>query len=45
VRLINKRYQNQDAAGQVKESQFTVEEDVAINEINLFLENLLCGRV
>jgi hypothetical protein len=41
--LINKRYQNQDAAGRVKESQFTGREDVAINEINTFLENPLFG--
>jgi hypothetical protein len=41
--LINKRYQNQDAAGRVKESQFTGREDVAINEINTFLENPIFG--
>jgi hypothetical protein len=41
--LINKRYQNQDAAGKVKESQFTGREDIAQNEINLFLENPIFG--
>jgi hypothetical protein len=41
--LIDKRYQNQDAAGRSKESQFTGREDVAINEINLFLENPIFG--
>jgi hypothetical protein len=41
--LINKRYQNKDAAGRVKESQFTGREDVAKNEINTFLENPVFG--
>jgi O-antigen ligase len=41
--LINKRYANQDAAGRAKESQFTGREDVARNEINLFLENPIFG--
>jgi O-antigen ligase len=41
--LIDKRYQNQDAAGRAKESQFTGREDVARNEINLFLENPIFG--
>jgi hypothetical protein len=41
--LINKRYANQDAAGRVKESQFTGREDVAQNEINTFLENPIFG--
>ena len=41
--LIDKRYANQDAAGRVKESQFTGREDVARNEINLFLENPIFG--
>lgn len=41
--LINKRYQNQDAAGKAKESQFTGREDVAQNEIKLFLENPIFG--
>jgi hypothetical protein len=41
--LINKRYMNQDAAGREKESQFTGREDVAINEINTFLENPIFG--
>jgi hypothetical protein len=38
--LIDKRYANQDAAGRAKESQFTGREDVAQNEINLFLKIL-----
>jgi O-antigen ligase len=41
--LINKRYQNQDAAGRVKASQFTGREDVAKSEINMFLENPIFG--
>lgn len=41
--LINKRYKNQDAAGRVKESQFTGREDVARSEINMFLENPVFG--
>jgi hypothetical protein len=41
--LINKRYANQDAAGRVKESQFTGREDVVQNEINTFLENPIFG--
>ena len=41
--LINKRYANQDAAGRVKESQFTGREDVAQDEINTFLENPIFG--
>jgi hypothetical protein len=41
--LINKRYQNQDAAGRAKASRFTGREDVAITEINMFLENPIFG--
>ncbi|MFV8392927.1 O-antigen ligase family protein [Flavobacterium sp. LB2P6] len=41
--LINKRYANQDAAGRVKESQFTGREDVAQDEINTFLKNPIFG--
>ncbi|MBC5837084.1 O-antigen ligase family protein [Flavobacterium muglaense] len=41
--LINKRYANQDAAGRAKESQFTGREEVAQNEIQLFLDNPLLG--
>lgn len=41
--LINKRYANQDAAGRAKESQFTGREDVAQNEINIFLKNPVFG--
>jgi hypothetical protein len=41
--LINKRYQNQDAAGRVKESQFTGREDIAITELIMFLENPVFG--
>jgi hypothetical protein len=41
--LINKRYKNQDAAGRVKESQFTGREDIAVNEINIFLDNPVFG--
>ncbi|OAB25754.1 O-antigen ligase [Flavobacterium fryxellicola] len=41
--LINKRYSNQDAAGRVKQSQFTGREDVAQNEINTFLKNPVFG--
>ena len=41
--LINKRYSNQDAAGRVKQSQFTGREDVAQNEINTFLKNPIFG--
>jgi len=41
--LITKRYKNQDAAGRVKESQFTGREDVAISEINTFLANPIFG--
>lgn len=41
--LINKRYSNQDAAGRVKESQFTGREDIAQNEIDTFLKNPVFG--
>jgi O-antigen ligase len=41
--LINKRYSNQDAAGRVKQSQFTGREDVAQNEIDTFLKNPIFG--
>jgi len=41
--LIDKRYANQDAAGRVKESQFTGREDVATDEINVFLKNPIFG--
>ena len=41
--LIDKRYANQDAAGRKKESQFTGREDVALNEINSFLNNPIFG--
>lgn len=41
--LINKRYANQDAAGRVKESQFTGREDIAQEEINIFLKNPIFG--
>lgn len=41
--LIGKRYANQDAAGRVKESQFTGREDIAQDEINTFLKNPIFG--
>jgi hypothetical protein len=41
--LIDKRYANQDARGRVKESQFTGREDVALGEINAFLNNPVFG--
>lgn len=41
--LINKRYKNQDAAGRVKENQFTGRGDIAQSEINMFLENPIFG--
>jgi hypothetical protein len=41
--LINKRYKNQDAAGRVKETQFTGRVEIAEQEINLFLENPIFG--
>ena len=41
--LINKRYANQDAAGRVKASQFTGRENLADEEIDIFLNNPLLG--
>jgi hypothetical protein len=41
--LIDKRYANQDAAGRVKESQFTGREEVARGEIDVFLNNPIFG--
>lgn len=41
--LIDKRYANKDAAGRVKEKQFTGREDVAKGEINIFLDNPIFG--
>jgi hypothetical protein len=41
--LIDKRYANQDARGREKESTFTGREDVALNEINSFLNNPIFG--
>jgi len=41
--LIDKRYANQDAKGRVKESKFTGREDVALGEINAFLNNPIFG--
>jgi hypothetical protein len=41
--LIDKRYSNQDAAGRVKKSQFTGREQIAENEINMFLKNPVFG--
>jgi hypothetical protein len=41
--LIDKRYANQDAAGREKEGQFTGREDVAKNEIDMFLKNPIFG--
>lgn len=41
--LINKRYSNQDAAGRVKESQFTGREEIARSEIDIFLKNPIFG--
>jgi hypothetical protein len=41
--LIDKRYANQDAQGRTKESKFTGREDVALNEINSFLNNPIFG--
>ena len=41
--LIEKRYSNQDASGRAKKSQFTGREDVAQNELNLFLTNPIFG--
>jgi len=41
--LIEKRYANQDAAGRVKESQFTGRERIFDSELNFFLENPIFG--
>lgn len=41
--LIDKRYANQDAAGRVKEDQFTGRGEIAENEIELFLQNPIFG--
>ena len=41
--LIDKRYSNQDAAGRAKQSQFTGREDIAQNEIDMFLKNPVLG--
>ena len=41
--LIDKRYANQDARGRTKESKFTGREDIAQNEIDLFLRNPIFG--
>lgn len=41
--LIDKRYANQDAAGRTKETQFTGREEVALNEIDTFLDNPIFG--
>ncbi|MFV8342119.1 O-antigen ligase family protein [Flavobacterium sp. XS2P39] len=41
--LIDKRYANQDAKGRVKESKFTGREEIAQDEINLFLKNPVFG--
>lgn len=41
--LINKRYANQNAKGEQKESQFTGREDIATAEIDLFLQNPIFG--
>jgi O-antigen ligase len=41
--LIDKRYANQDAQGRVKESKLTGREDIARDEINIFLENPIFG--
>jgi len=41
--LINKRYANQNAKGEQKESKFTGREDIANAEIDLFLKNPIFG--
>jgi hypothetical protein len=41
--LIDKRYANQDAKGRAKEDNFTGREDIAKNEIDLFLRNPIFG--
>lgn len=41
--LIEKRYQNKDALGRVKESAFSGREKIASEEIDMFLENPFLG--
>lgn len=41
--LIDKRYANEDARGRVKESRFTGREEIAQEEINIFLRNPIFG--
>jgi hypothetical protein len=41
--LIDKRYANQDAQGRVKASQLTGREDIARDEIDIFLKNPIFG--
>lgn len=41
--LIGKRYQNKDALGRTKESNFSGREQIAESEINAFLENPFFG--
>jgi hypothetical protein len=41
--LIDKRYANQDAAGRAKKSQLTGREEIAADEINIFLKNPIFG--
>ncbi|MFV5703620.1 O-antigen ligase family protein [Flavobacterium sp. XS2P12] len=41
--MIDKRYANQDAKGRAKENKFTGREDIAQDEINIFLENPIFG--
>jgi hypothetical protein len=41
--LIEMRYANKDAAGRVKESKFTGREEVALGEIDIFLDNPIFG--
>jgi hypothetical protein len=41
--LIGKRYGNKDALGRVKDSRFTGREELASDEINMFLENPFFG--
>jgi hypothetical protein len=41
--LIDKRYENKNAAGKAKESKFTGREEVALNEISLFLSHPILG--
>ncbi|MFV8378289.1 O-antigen ligase family protein [Flavobacterium sp. LB3R33] len=41
--LIDKRYANQDAAGRAKKSQLTGREEIATDEINIFLKNPIFG--